>query len=193
MQPSDGGFRHASGLGTLTLMIVVGVGVTAGYFHWKAADAKAEWDASLAAEPTSPEGRVARWLDWGRPMLHSRLKTMRLSRQQPWLVTHTVASRVEGEPPEVFGIDLTDLPRDVIRQEGMTVRIELPAPRLLHRTFLVGDNAQRVLTVSPRAPAPDAVELARELVLFFVEGMKKALEEDIPGARLVIAIGPDAS
>jgi hypothetical protein len=189
------------GLLVLSALVAVGLCVSVGYFFWsltaKASAARRIIDArkrEIAEAPKTTEGRVAHWLVFGAPPIHHRLETMRFSAAQPWLVTHAV--RAEGGEPgavDIYGIDLTNLPLTIARVEGTTVRVELPLPRRLGTGALAGDNAAAV-PIFPRADlAPDPVQRARFLVDFALGDLARALERDIPGAKLLIEIGPESS
>jgi hypothetical protein len=185
--------------GLLALSALVGVGlcVSVGYFFWsltsKASEARRIIDArkrEIAEAPTTPEGRLAHWLVFGAPQIHQGILNLRFSADQPWIVTHAV--RVDGGV-EIYGIDLSDLPRTVARIDGSIVHVELPLPRRLGTGVLAGDNAAAVPVFARADLAPDPVQRARYLVHFVLEGLSGALERDIPGAKLVIDIGPGTS
>lgn len=192
---------RARGLLVLAALVGVGLCVSVGYFFWsltsKASEARRIIDArkrEIAEAPKTTEGRLEHWLVFGAPQIHHRLETMRFSAAQPWLVTHAVHAD-SGEPGavEIYGIDLSNLPLSISRVEGSTVHVELPLPRRLGAGPLTGDNAAAI-PVFPRADlAPDPVERAKFLVRFALEGLSGALERDIPGAKLAIDIGPEAS
>jgi len=93
----------------------------------------------------------------------------------------------EGGEPELWGIDCESLPQDLAHLEGLTVVVELPAPRMLARASLTGDQGQRVPLYAPEVQ-PDAAERLEELALYLLEGLPHALERDVPGAKLVIRV-----
>jgi hypothetical protein len=186
---------RANGLVVMGLLVLVGVGVTAGYLQWKAPEVGeiiAGRKRAIAEAPNTPEGRLALWLVNGAPQIHHRIEMMRFSAAQPWLVTHAV--RLEGESPSrlaIYGVDLTEVPRDVARIEGLTVRVKLPRPRRLAVGGLSGDNAAAVPIAASEDRAPDGIERARYLLRFAFDGLSQALERDIPGARIEIEVGPE--
>lgn len=187
-------FRRASGLGTLAVLIVLGVGVTSGYLQWKAPDLRARVASirsEVAVAPASPEGRLANWAVYGDPLIHNRLLQMRFSAEQPWLVTHAVGTSPAAL--EIYGIDLTDMPRDIVRIEGLRAIVHLPAPRLLGIGPLTGDHASFVPVYPAESSAPAATERARELGRYALEGLGHALARDIEGASLAVEIGPESS
>ena len=188
---------RARGLLVMGGLVVLGVGVTAGYLAWKAPEVGAiiaGRKRAIAEAPKTPEGRLSNWLVFGAPQIHHRLEIMRFSAEEPWLVTHAV--RVAGDDPEdlrIHGIDLSSLPRDVARLDGKVVRVKLPRPTLLGRGSLHGINASAVPVAVSDAAAPDPIARARYLVHFALDDLGKAHERDIPEARLSIEIGPESS
>lgn len=178
-------------------LVVLGVGVTAGYLAWKAPEVGAiiaGRKRAIAEAPKTTEGRLVNWLVFGAPQIHHRLEIMRFSAEEPWLVTHAV--RVAGDDPEdlrIHGIDLSKMPRDVAKIEGTLVRVKLPAPVLLGRGALHGINAAAVPVAATDAAAPDPIARAKYLVHFALDDLGKALERDIAGAKLSIEIGPESS
>lgn len=183
-----------SGLVVLFLLVASGVGVTAGYMQWKAPEVGqiiAGRKRDLAAAPKTPEGRLGKWLVYGAPQMHHRLSMMRFSAAQPWLVTHAV-----GEDPRnlaIHGIDLESMPREIAWVDGATVHVRLPRPRRLSIGPLGGQNAISVPVAASDESAPDEIERARYLIGFALDGLSQALERDIPGVKLSIEIGPEAT
>jgi hypothetical protein len=188
---------RARGLLVMGALVVAGVGVTAGYLAWKAPEVGkiiADRKRAIAEAPKTAEARLVNWLVFGAPQIHHRLEIMRFSAEQPWLVTHAV--RVAGDDPErveIHGIDLSALPRDVARIDGTTIRVHLPRPTLLTTGPLTGGNAVAVPIAADAASAPDPIARAEYLVHFALDDLAKALERDIPGAKLSIEIGPESS
>jgi hypothetical protein len=188
---------RARGLLVMAVLVATGVGVTAGYLQLEAPEVGeiiANRKREIALAPKTPEGRLEQWLVFGAPQIHHRMQMMRFSAEQPWLVTHAV--RLDGEDAErlaIYGIDLSELPREIAGIGGLDVHVKLPLPRRLGTGPLRGDNAVSV-PVAPRdGLAPDSVERARFLVRFALDGLSQALERDIPGAKLTIEIGPESS
>lgn len=188
---------RARGLLVMAGLVVLGVGVTAGYLAWKAPEVGAIIAGrrrAIAEAPRTPEGRLANWLVFGAPQVHHRLEIMRFSAEQPWLVTHAI--RVAGDDPdrvEFHGIDLSSLPRDVARIDGRIVRVKLPRPTLLGTGRLQGINAAAVPVAASESAVPDPIARAQYLVHFALDDLGKALERDIQGASLSIEIGPESS
>jgi len=183
-----------SGLVVLFLLVASGVGVTAGYLQWKAPEVGeiiAGRKRDLAAAPKTPEGRLEKWLDFGAPQMHHCLTMMRFSAEQPWLVTHAV-----GKDPAslaIYGIDLETMPKDFAWIDGATVHVRLPRPGRLSIGPLTGQNAMSVPVAATDESAPDAIERVRYLTGFALDKLSQALERDIPGAKLSIEIGPEAT
>jgi hypothetical protein len=198
--PAKPEFR-ARGLLVMLALVLVGLSVSAGYFFWSlTSKASATWkiiDArkrEIAEAPTTPEGRLAHWLVFGAPQIHHSLEMMRFSAAQPWLVTHAVrAGGAEEGNVEIYGIDLSGLPVTIARVEGSTVHVKLPMPRRLAVGPLTGDNAVSVPVAARADLAPDPVERAKFLVHYALDRLFDALERDIPGAKIAIEIGPEAS
>lgn len=188
---------RARGLLVLAALVGVGLCVSVGYFFWsltsKASEARRIIDArkrEIAEAPKTTEGRLQHWLVFSAPMIHQAIFNLRFSADRPWLVTHAV--RADGGV-DIYGIDLSDMPRTVARIDGSIVHVDLPMPRRLGTGILTGDNAAAVPVVASADLAPDPVQRARYLVHFVLDGLSGALERDIPGAKLEIDIGPAAS
>lgn len=188
---------RARGLFVMAALVIAGVGVTAGYLAWKAPEVGkiiADRKRAIAEAPKTAEARLSNWIVFGAPQIHHRLEIMRFSAEQPWLVTHAV--RVAGDDPErveIHGIDFSALPRDVARIDGTTIRVHLPRPTRLATGPLAGSNAALVPVAVDAASAPDPIARAEYLVHFALDDLGKALERDIPGAKLSIEIGPESS
>ena len=182
------------GLLVIFLLVASGVGVTAGYMQWKAPEVGeiiAGRKRDIAAAPQTPEGRLRLWLEIGAAQIHHHMTMMRYSAEQPWLVTHAV-----GRDPAhlaIHGIDLESMPKDLAWIEGPTVHLRFPKPRLLAIGPLTGDNAVSIPVAATDESAPDEIGRARYLVDFALHKLAEALERDIPGARLSIEIGPEAT
>ena len=189
---------RASGLIALAGIVVAGL-VAPGYYHWKAPEIRARrlsTEAAVAGAPTSPAGRIADWTRFGGdPQIHNRLQAMRFSAEQPWLVTHAIGAPSDAGRDEVefHGIDLGDMPRELIAVDGLEVRLALPEPRALGRGPLRGDHAGFVPVYAAGAAVPDPRARAREILAWALEDLGRALERDVPGARFTIEIGPHAS
>jgi hypothetical protein len=194
--PVEGAVRRAverrpNGLLVMALVVFVGLGAGAGLYRWQQSRSNVAVAKRLAAAPTDPEGRLRAWREYGAPTIHQRLVTSRISFQQPWLVTHAIDSSVPGEPPEIWGIDLDAVGQDATTVEGRFAIVRLPAPRLLLRTVLVGNNARGVRHYRPDETPPDASEAVRSKVEWMLATLAAALERDIEGARLVILVGDE--
>ena len=111
----------------LLAIIAVGMGIPA-YLRWAVPRLETRAAEMRADAPTEPEGRVATWFQFGQPNIHNALVLARFSTEQPWYVTHVVASQSPDDPPEVWGMNFANLSPDVLHVEGMNVVLELPAP-----------------------------------------------------------------
>src|SRR5262245_31400553 len=180
---------RVNGLVLLIGIVVLGLATGAGFYRWKRAEMDSRVAAELAEAPTTPEERLDLWLRLSGPQIHHRLAVVgRFSPDMPWLVTHAVAS-ADG-PPELWGIECAALPVDLAHREGLSVVVELPAPRALGRLTLAADQQSRVPLFAPAA-SPDPATRVSELALYLLEGIPRALERDIPGASLVVRVHPE--
>ena len=125
----------------------------------------------------------------GAPQIHHRLAQFAQfdPPERPWLVTHALAGG-EGELPELWGIDCAALPQELSHLEGLTLVIELPAPRALGRANLGGDQFNYIPLYQRGDSIPDPHQRLRELAIYLLGGIPKALEEDIEGATLEIRV-----
>lgn len=184
------GAVRVRGLPVLVAIVVAGLLTGVGFYRWKRGEGNARVAAELERAPTTPEERLDLWLQLTGPQLHHRLAVVgRFTPEMPWLVTHAIAP-ADGGPPELWGIECAVLPRDLGVREGLAVVVHLPAPRPLGRATLEGERAQRVPLFAPAA-APDARARLADLALHLLEGMPRALERDIPGARLEIRVAEE--
>lgn len=184
------------GLWVLAALVVLGVGVTAGYLQWKAPELSAivaERRGAVAAAPHAPEQRLAKWLVFGDAFVHERLQQMRFSAEHPWLVAFAVGDERDAS---FTGIDLGAMPKSLTRIDGLTVYVALPAPVELGRAPLVGDRAPFVPLYPDSSRAPDAAGArarVQELVEWALKDIARALSRDIDGARLLVEVGPSTS
>lgn len=183
------GVTRVNGIIVLAVLVAAGMGITGVYFHYKAPKLLAQMRRERSELPASGEGRVTRWLDFGRGFIDQRLVQLRFSPRQPWLVTHTLSTGSESAAQEIWGVDLTELSTEWISQRGMEVVVALPAPKLLGRGPLVGDKALDVPRFAPGDAIPDASERARWIGDWALERLAAPLAKDIPGARLVVEVG----
>jgi len=176
--------------GTLVLLGLVGLGLAfgAGMYRIFQPRAAARTERMMAGAPTTTEGRVQAWVEFGGPIVLQRLRDARISSQQPWIVTHTVGAA--GEAGDVWGIVSDELPRDLVHADGTRVVVTLPAPRFLATTVLVGDHARSVPRVAPGDPPPDASELLLRIARYALKIQIDDIREDIEGAELVIEVEP---
>jgi hypothetical protein len=183
---ATGAAVRVNGLLVLVAIVVVGLLAGAGFYRMKRGELDARVAAELAAAPTTPAERVALWLRLAGPQIHHRLAVVgRFSADMPWLVTHAIASG--AEPPEIWGIDCSALPLELAHLEGLTVVVELPAPRRLGNAALGAELLERVPLFAPEV-RPDGRARLGELALHLLEGMPRALERDVPGAALVVRV-----
>lgn len=183
------GARRVAGLPVLAGIVVLGLLSGAAYYQWQRPRVLAQMERAKSEAPTTPRERLELWHRYGAAQIHHRLTQFaRFSPEMPWLVTHAIAG-TGAEPPEIWGIDCEALPQELSHLEDMTVIVELPAPRPLGRAPLSGDFASRVPLYAPGQPIPDPAERLRDLALFLLEGMPRALARDIEGATIEIRVG----
>jgi hypothetical protein len=188
--PRARGAARVRGLFVLSAIVVVGVLTGAGFYRLKRGQMNAEVAAELARAPRTPEERLALWLELTGPQLHHRLAVVgRFAPEMPWLVTHAVAA-ADGGAPELWGIECAALSKELGVLDGLGVVVELPPPRLLGRAPLQGAQADRV-PLFARDALPDARARLASLALYLLEGIPKALERDVPGARLEVRVSSD--
>jgi len=183
------GYVRVSGTLAMVVLVVSGMGAGAIYYSWKEPRVRAAYQKDIASAPTTQEGRVDKWLEHGTPQVHHNLSTFaRVSAEHPWIVTHTVEAE-DGGAPFVHGVDVQDLSHDLLRREGLTVVLQLDAPRMLGRARLGGDSAEHIPHYRAEVPQDVADARLREIVEFLLADLVKALEKDIEGASLEVRIG----
>lgn len=188
---SPGRGWRVNGLVVLAALVGLGMGATSVFFRWKAPEVAAQVDELRRGVVDDPEGSLEQWLRYGAAQMHQRLAFRALSTRQPWLV----ACRVEtGDPrgPEIWGLDLRELPRDRVTRDGLAVTFWLPEPERLGWGALDGDNAARI----PTFEGGDAATLARRRLIEVAtwalsdqNDMFAGLAADIPGATLHVRVG----
>jgi len=191
MSPETEEFTRTRGLPLLIGIIALGMGVPA-YYMWSVPRLKARAESILAEAPTDAAGRLATWFQFGQPNIHNALILARFSAEQPWYVTHVIASSSASQAPEIWGFDFTDLSPDVLRVDDTTVYLEFPAPVLLANDVLVGDKALGVPVFGSASALEDPCDLARRRLERYLERTRAGLVRDIPEADLVVRIGPSS-
>jgi len=182
-----------NGIVLLVLLVAGGMGMGSVVYHWKAPGIIKEMKAARASVPAEGEARLAKWLEFGRGLIHNRLIQLRMSSGRPWLVTHVIELNEDREQDEIWGVDLTELPPDVTSAEGMVVVVALPAARLVGRGPISGDKALNVPRYGPDDLVPDPNARAAFVVEWSLERLTAALEKDIDGASLKVSVGPDTT
>ena len=176
----------ASGLLALVGIVLIGL-LPATYYMFARPLMHAQRDAEVAAANESTEARIAEWFSFGQAMIHHRITRWgRFSEQHPWVVTHAVE---EGGARIAYGVDAEALTPELSRVDGLTVVVDVPAATRLGPIELVGERARSVPIVET---PPDEAELRDRLatlLLWFLEGLPAALEEDIEGASIELRIG----
>ena len=186
VEPEVARFTRSRGLSMLLLLVAVGMGIPA-FYLWSVPRLEARAAEYRAAAPSDPEGRVATWFRYAQPNIFNALILARFSTEMPWYVTHVV-ERTDG-PPEIWGIDFSELGPDVLEIDGILVKLVLPAPELLARDVLVGDRSLNVPVYRGGTRPEDPGELVRRGLSRYLERKRTGLQKDIPGADLVVEVG----
>ena len=188
-RPRRAGYFRVSGTLVMVGLVVIGFSVGALSYSWKEPQVRARVQAELDAAPTTAEGRLGHWMEHGAPQVHHHLSDFaRISAERPWIVTHTVAAK-DGGAPAVYGIDVKDLPRDLLRSEGLTVVLTLAAPTQLGRADLGGDSAAHIPHFAQDLGPEEAAARLEKIVRFLLRELIAALESDIEGASFEVRIG----
>lgn len=180
--------KRAPGLAALFTVVAVGMGIPA-YYRFKVVDLNEDRDRMLEEAPSVPEARVALWYSHLQPRVLGVLHSCRFSSHQRYLVSHMVAPSSEADPPEVWGVPEEAISPESVILDGMAVRVILPAPTIVDRDVLVGDNALGVEVYPSQTPPEDPRVLLRNRLEFVLGKFMAALEKDIPGASLSIEVG----
>ena len=187
--PRRAAFVRVNGIVVLAVFVALGIGTGSAFYRYKQPRVRAQMEARLDAAPTTAEGRLEQWHEYGAPMIHHRITQVApFSAEMPWLIVHALADP-EGGPPEIWGIELDPLPKPLSHIDGMKIVVELPAVRILGRRELAGDRARYIPVYGPGAALPDPREELRRLARAFLERLPDALEQDIEGASLEIRVG----
>src|SRR5262245_60412016 len=178
---------RVNGILVMALLVASGFGVGALYYSYKEPRVRRELKAEIDAAPSTAEGRVQKWMEFFTPQAHHRLSVFaRVSEEHPWIVTHTVEAEDGGEP-FVYGIDVSNLPREgLLEREGLTVVLALEPVRLLGRARLGGDSAAHIPHLLADIPQAEADARLRETADWLLKDVEKALAHDIPGARFEV-------
>lgn len=186
--------RRVNGLVLMVVLVAAGMGITSIYYHWKAPAIVAQRQAALASMSREPGPMLDLWLEYGAPAIHARLTQMRIGPQHPWLVTHAQESPVAGQPPRLWGVDLSDLDPSWVHRDGLAVVVDLPAPHELGHAWLPADKEAGVLRLAAGSDSPPegaAAARARDVALWSLERLDQAVRKDIPGAALQVRVGEE--
>lgn len=185
-QPSE---RRVAGLMVLGLIVLVGMGMPV-YYRYKVGDLNRERDRILAEAPSEPEARAALWFSMMEPNLLNVLDKCRFSSRQPYLVSHVVQARTADEPPEVWGVHSDVVERGVsVVLDGLVVRVVLPAPEIVARDVLVGDQAYGVPQFHPDNLPEDPRVLLRNRVEFVLKRHMATLQKQVQGSGISVEVG----
>ena len=179
--------RRPPGFALLLALIALGMGIPA-FFRWQVVSLGRERDRILREAPSAPEARLALLFRYVQPQILQTLQKARFSAERAWIVSHVVAPSDAAQPPEIWGIESSEIGPGATSVEGLDVRVVLPAPRLLARDVLVGDNALGVEVYAPPGP-PDPRVLLRNRLEFVLAPLIEHLPGDVPGARLSVEVG----
>ena len=179
---------RAPGLPVLVIIVAVGMGIPA-FYRWKVGDLNRDRERMLSEAPSVPEVRVELWYSHLQPRVLGVLRKCRFSSKKRYIVSHMVAPRSADEPPEIWGVPEEAITPEQVRLDGMAVRVVLPAPVIVDRDVLVGDNAMGVEVYPPEHPPEDPRVLLRGRLEFVLGKFMAALEKDIPGAYVSVEVG----
>ena len=177
--------------GLLIILGIVFLGIwPAAYLFYKAPKLKVQFEeqwAVEASEMTVPE-RLENWRDHGGPQVHNHLSSnSRNGDKLPWIVTHRFDPQ-DGQPPEVWGIDVGKLPKALTHVEGTKMVLTLPKPTLLGRIELRSADENHVPVYTDPTEIEDPDRRLQSLAFWFLEGVPKAMEKDIPGSTFEVRI-----
>ncbi len=184
--PTRTGFRPN---GLIILAILVGLGFSMVWlYRYMEPRLAAQLQAQVAAAPRTPEGRVEKWLIFGHPQIDTCIRLLRMSGEQPWIVSHLVAS-ADG-PPEVYGMDVTKIEKDYLVQVGTRMEVWLPKPGLLGQVELIGRNADAVPVFQAQDRKPDVEARVRDMIEWRLRDVLERLKSDIPEVEVAFLFGP---
>ncbi len=184
--------RRVNGIVLMLVLVAVGMGATSVLFKLVAGKVNDDRARTMAGMPDSPEGRLERWLEFGRTYFDARLVQLRLSAQRPWLIAQTVAAEKDSAEQEIWGVDIAHLTTAATTREGMKIVLTLPPATLLARGPLAGDKALNVPHYASGGLVPAPEVRVREIVDWALKPLIDALHKDIPGATLEVRIGAAA-
>ena len=188
--PASGRWPRARGLVVLGALIAGGLGVVGIYFFVQPR-LVADTERRIRSAPSTTEGRLEIWREYGSPQVVQHLRWLRISSRQPFLASFVALPEREEDPPEVWGIDLSATGPEQIRREGTDLIVHLPAPAVVAREYLAGPNAELVPFVRHGEPLPDPLVRVQLLLEFKFADLISRLQRDIPGTRLLFEIGDD--
>lgn len=162
-------------------IVVMGMAVPA-FFRWQVGLAEDQRDLILEEAPSTAEGQAELYLKMAGPGIVQALSMARFSAEKPWIVTHVVHSGDHAQPPAIYGVNVEDIPHNCARRDGIDVVISMPAPSLMGRDVLVGDNAMGV-QVFPAGSTPDGNSILERRLRFALKRMIDSFPKDIPDAR----------
>lgn len=192
MSPPARAFFRPRGLLVLAVLLVVGLGASAGIFRVAARDVAEGIIGELEARPSVPSEQLDLWLVYGEPQIHNRLQGLRFSPALPALLTHVVEPDLPGGEAAIYGIDLSGARPARIERRELVVEVRLGAPQLLARGPLLGEGAERVPRAAPGL-GPDAGRpFAQGVLEWALEPLIEALPRDIEGASLAIVLADEA-
>lgn len=149
---------------------------------------EAKLQEQLDSAPKTPEGRVEKWLIFGHPQIDTCIELLRMSEEQPWIVSHVIAQ--DSGPPRVFGLDLEKLEDPYLRRVGTRIEIWLPEPGELGRTKLIGRNAGEVPVYEEGQEYPILQERIRDMIEWRLHTVVERLQSDIPEVEVRLEFGP---
>jgi hypothetical protein len=141
-----------------------------------------------ASLPEDPVERMAVWLKIIEPQFNAVIGLASFSQKQPWIISHQMKPGPNGEPPQIWGIHPSDVPKAAIFQEGMTVWVVLPEPTMRQEALIEGDRALGVPTYNHGLDI-DGREILNERFLFLYGPLQKGLSREFEDGRIRVACG----
>jgi hypothetical protein len=176
------------GILVLGILLLLGLGASAGFFRWAAKDVSEGIIGELSARPSVPAEQLDLWLLYGEPQIQNRLTLLRYSSGLPALLTHVAEPEVPGQPARVYGIDLRSQRPARVSRAGLTVEVRVGAPQHLADGPLTGEGADRVPRAAAGLGADAGRPFAQGVIEWALAPLIGALPGDIAGAQLAVFV-----
>ncbi len=147
-----------------------------------------QYRAAQASLPEDPVERLAVWLEITEPQFMGIVTLANFSQKQPWIISHQMKPGPNGEPPQIWGVAVKDIPKASIFQEGMTVWVVLPEPTMRQEALVQGDEALGIPTYLHGLEI-DGRKILEERFRYLYKPLQKGLTREFPDGRIRIACG----